>query len=1199
MELTKAQQQVIDTENMKMLVSASAGSGKTFVVTEKIIKSVVNDNIDIDSFLVLTFTNAAASELKERIKKGLYKGIENAKKNKDNVKAKFIHSQICKLQNANISTIHSFCLKIIKENFNYLNIDPLIKTLDEQKSYMLIIESLEEVIDTLYETEDENKKEIFLELLDIYGNENNLKDNILKAYYKYSGMLDKDEYFKNVKDMYCKLDESIGLEKLKFGEEIIKSIKDMAESLKYETDNLICNLPDEKEYLSRKEIMESISFCLNKITKSSTYDELVVLIDNLSNQKSLPPRPIIDEEIKEKISNMKKKVKTFCDSIKKICYKPSIDVISDLKTTYRYIEFLSKIVENLDSVYSLKKSDIYSVDFSDYEHMAIKALEDETIREKYRTKFSKIYVDEYQDTSILQEKIIEMISTETNVVFVGDVKQSIYGFRNAFPFLFTSKYLEYVYVNDVKDEDKKCKVILTENFRSRKEVIDSINCIFSKLMEIDFGGTDYGKKEELVYGGLYEEKEIQNYKTELHIVEKEEKIESENEYAEDFDQITEIKGIERESIFVANRIRNLVDDKFKIYDTKNKVYKDIEYKDIVILMKSVQNKANVVQEVLKSKGIPSYTDTKEGFFKSDEISIIYSFLKILDNPLDDIAILSVMYSPIGRFNLDDIYMIKSTCKERIHIYDILIKSLDIIKDIGLKNKIYDFIMLLDKFRLYTNTYSIGDVISHIYSETKIYDLIGIETEEELKKMNYNSFLSIAYEFEAKESKGLNQFIKYIDSISKNSKSSDSPKIIGENENVVRIMTIHKSKGLEFPVVILMDTASKYNLDEKKDLLQIDNTYLGFNVLNKEYRITYPSIISTNIKRKIEEDIIKEEIRLLYVAMTRAKEKLIIFGNVNNYEKYINDICDFSNDSKIPYSIKINIKNHLKVILYALLNSKEQSSNFDIYIEKNKDIKELLNDVNSIEKYKSKKSIDEIKNTISNNKEKINDSIKEIYPQDIIEYKYINATKTKQKYSVSELKKNIKEEYSISNIRELIPEALSKNINATTYGTIFHKVIEKLFTDKNVKEKLHDAQFVDNAINKEVLKISEEFRTGIVRRLKNDICGLLNTQFIDIVNDSEQIYTELEFVLKSDLSDINELKMSEPTLVQGVIDMYIKTQKINIIIDFKTDIVYNDEQLVNRYKYQLYMYKSAVEKIKSETVDKVYIYSTVLNKLIQI
>lgn len=1208
MKLTSAQEKIININNKTMLVSASAGSGKTFVVTEKIIKEIVEDRIDIDSFLILTFTNLAASELKERIKKGLYRHFDTAKKNKDADLVKYIHNQISKLPNANISTIHSFCLKVIRENFNYLNIDPLVTTLEESKASIMINETLTEVLDGLYDIEDTTKKSIFFDILEIYGNEENLKNNLLNIYYKYKNMQDKDSYFESIENLYKTLDETKDLIDTDFGFDIVTSMKQKADLLIYEIQNILAMIPNQEEYLSRKEILEYMVFNLTKISKANTFNELLGINSSLKNVQNLPKKPEIDKKIKDLILISKKKVKIFTDYLSKIAYKDSKECIKDLKKTYPYIQFQVQIIKLVSESYELKKKSLAVIEFSDYEHLSLKALNNEAIRLKYREKYKKIYIDEYQDTSLLQEEIITKISKADNLVMVGDIKQSIYGFRNASPQLFETKYKEFKEIEELEKEQllvNKCKVLLSVNFRSRKEVIDSINDIFEKIMEKDFGSTNYTEKEKLGYANTYPEVDDTNYKTEIHIVENtaNEINNTEATKVEDIniiDAVEDIKKIEKESIFVAKRIQDLINNKFKIYDSKTQKSRDILYKDIVVLMRSTQNKANIVETVLKENNIPVYTDTKEGFFKSDEILLIYSFLKVLDNPFNDIAVVSIMFSAIGRFGLDEIYKIKESGKSKEYMYDILKKSNKMLKDSKLMQKVNDFIELLDRFTLYTNTYNVGKVISLLYEETKIYDLIGLEEENAIKKMNLDSFVKIAYDFEEKESKGIGEFIKYIAKISKSSKASESPKIIGENENVVRVMTIHKSKGLEFPVVILMNTASKYNINQNMDLLQIDPDYgLGFNVFEKDLKVTYPSIITKRIKQKQEEESLKEEIRLLYVALTRAKEKLIIFGSVNNYERYIEDIYDFSDYEKIPYSIKINIKNHLKCMLYSILNS--DMKNFDIIVHNSSSIKDTISKLNYSTTIKNDNNIFEDFEILAIQKSnKIKELVANIGKELEKKYNYKDTTRINQKYTVTGLKAEIVNESKQYNLETIKPNILVNEIDAASYGTLFHKTIQKLFSNKEYKTKIFDESYIQQIITQTLAVSRLKTEKKIKERLVADLKNLLLTEFADYIKHSVKVYSELEFVLKSNLSELDILSLEEETLIQGVVDMYIKTvDNKNIIIDFKTDFVTTDKELIDRYKYQLIIYKIAIERIKSVKIENMYIYSTNLKRLISV
>ena len=677
MELTNSQKLIITTKNKSLLVSASAGSGKTFVVVERIVDSIKAGK-DISKMLILTFTNAAASELKERIVKKLYDIKEEYLKAGDKENAKRIAKQISAVPASDVSTIHSFCLSTIRNNFYSLGIDPNVQTVEETKATLMLYEAIEEVLEEEYTFASDT----FTDILDMLGNEEMLVEMLLKLHKAMCNATNKEKWLNNITKTYSVSSDTVkDLVEIDFGYEVVKSIKNTLEIEIMNLERVIDKLDSVTDFETRKETLEKILAIVKRAYMKETFDEIYAMRDELTSLPQLPRKSVPDEELKNEVSAVRnsaaKKLKSI---VAKLIYKDSKGILEELNSSLVYANWYKDVVKRVDEKYSLVKKEKALIDFSDYEHLTLEALEDEETRKKYIEKFDEIYIDEYQDTSDIQETILMSIAKENNVIMVGDVKQSIYGFRNAAPELFSAKYarLEEIEVEGDKEELKEAKILLAQNFRSRKEVIDSTNEVFGKLMSESFGGASYGKKEELVLGAAYPLDE--GYKAELHIVEKdtdEEKYDhSESEEEEQSeDVVTDLTSLELEAGAIVNRIRELMSGDFKIYDLKKEEYRKCEYKDIVILMSKVEKTGAIVKNVLSKAGIPTYTDAKTGFYKSDEISLIISFLKILNNIEDDISLASVLYSIIGKFNLDELVKIRKG-NTKYSLYGSLNKYLD-------------------------------------------------------------------------------------------------------------------------------------------------------------------------------------------------------------------------------------------------------------------------------------------------------------------------------------------------------------------------------------------------------------------------------------------------------------------------------------------------------------------------------------------
>lgn len=1181
MELSQAQKQVIDTKGKSLLVSASAGSGKTFVVIQRIIESI-KQGADVSRLLVLTFTNAAASELKERLVSSLHSLKNEYFTIGDSKNAKRIAKQISRVPMSDISTIHSFCLNIIKNNFYSLGIDPNITTLDATKATIMLNEAINDVIEEQYDKSEEE----FLDMLDVLGNEENLLNTIYMMYLAYRNILDNEQWFEKVVQTY-NTKQGKDLSSTEFGQVIINSIKSRLKLLKLELEHMIDQLDSLDDFESRKDMLKVVLNNIDSAINTDTYDELYNFLPQLLNMPRLPSTKVTDEELKEQVRDLKTKIADEFKDIANIMYKDSTGIIRELNDSLKYINWYKIVIKEVDEKYTLAKKEKCCIDFSDYEHLAIKALQDENTRNKYIEKYDYIYVDEYQDTSNAQEAIIQKIAKENNVIMVGDVKQSIYAFRNAKPELFTNKYETLKEVDEAK-ESPIAKIILAQNFRSRKEVLDSTNDVFSELMSKDFGGARYEDKESLVYGEGYDCCLEQDYKTEINIIEKE----NEEEYSYDNDgdeqskdeQPSEdiqdgLENIELEAMYAAKRIRKLIDNKFQIYDLKKRQYRNIQYKDIVILLRTVEGKADKVGNILSKYDIPCFADSKTGFYKSEEITLITNFLKVMDNPYHDIALVSIMYSIIGKFTLDELAMLRHKNAQQ-PVIETLKHSKDTL-DAKLREKIQNFLELLERYKKYLRTYSISEMLLKLYNETGIYQALRIEKLGELKCANLDNFVQIISDFENSEATtSLYTLIKYLDVLKSKESAGDSPKLLGENEDVVRIMTIHKSKGLEFPVVILMNTAAKYNEQDTKDKLQFDDDLgIGIDIYNKEKGLTYPSIIKQAIKAKTKKVLRSEALRLLYVALTRAKEKLIIYGTVSSLDKYTSKMMEIQN-KETSELIASSYNSHLKCLLQVALK-KEQ--NFKLMRHK-------------AYNYDSPSTIEN--NIINRNKEKLFD-LKQAVKNYELEEDRVKVEELKSKLTTQPKVININKKYTVTELKkheidlgQLKPEVLSSKATGATYGTFIHSIIEHLdYNNIDSKSVLNTVENIACKLGVED-KISKHYVTNNILNM----CKNLDV----IISNAISIKNELEFVIKDKLEDVSGVEFEHPTLIQGVVDMYVVTREgKHIIIDFKTDRVEDKSELLDRYLVQLKVYKKAIELAYNVKVDGTYIYSFALSKLIEV
>ncbi len=1230
---TKEQKLAIDIKDKNILVSASAGSGKTAVLVERVISKVIDEHIDIDKILVVTFTNAAASELKQKLIKAINKEIK-----KDNQNY-FLKRQLDNIHRASITTIHSFCLEVIRSNFFKIDLDPSFNICDDINSKLLKSAAMIKVLEDEYRNYVEGEFGIY-NVLNIF---NSKDDELLKTLDKIYNYIQSFEFpfeFLKLSIEKYNLDKKLDLCQSDFGKEIYNNVIDSLEIIVYKLKDLRNKVSDnlEDDLIKIVEVLDDDIANLERCTKCSdkSFDMLFSNVDNIEI-KSMPRNRVRNVDLKDEVKNFRADIlRAEIKNIKKTIYGKSEVIIEDLNKTYPYLIYIYKLIANIDAEYTKQKREKNLIDFGDIEHLALNILLTKTdsgyIPSEtaiiYRNKFKEIYTDEYQDTSFTQEAILNSIAKTNNRFMVGDIKQSIYRFRQAMPEIFNSKYRAYINYEEINEDEmtvENTKVILAKNFRSRENVINSINYIFEKVMSYDLGDCDYEDKEVLQFGATrLKVNEANNYKTELNVLDT--KLDEDSSMYEDIDDetleyITELKNYEIEAKYIAKRVNDLVKKKeFKVYDEKEDTFRDIKYSDIVILLRGLKNKANILEDEFKSLEIPVFSDIETNIFDNDEIRLIISMLKIIDNPYQDIDMVAVLYSSIGKFTLDEIYMIKEYNKKE-YIYDNLLLLSKETKDVNLKEHTLKFLNMLNSLIAFSKSYSVAELLNKIYTETNIYLESFLLNNSNSSKINLDSLVVVAQKL---ENPSIYTYVNYVQMLREKTVSETAKaKVIGENDNVVKIMTIHKSKGLEFPIVILSDTSNKYNIKDMSAPVTLNYEYgLGMNVINEELFITYPSIIKEAIKSKEAKTLKAEELRMLYVALTRAKEKLIIYGSVTDIQKKLSSMYIIKDENdKIDSKVIYKNTSFLDNILCTLKDY--------INVKENKDVVESLFDIN-IHKVKESSSISNIlKNDITSNR--LNDVLLSAYEnknekekleiESMIEKLSYNINKkyhnennlaVPSRISVSRLKEENRDDITLnnSNIHSLVNEDVieyiddepivnkeekyampdcikgKENVTSVRKGTLIHFILEHLDFNK-VSTKKDISDFVNMLVKTGKIKEEEKKYINIKK-----ICEFLNSNIGIRIKNSRKVFKEAEFVYKNN-------KYSK-SIIQGVIDLYFENEDGSYtLVDFKTDNIIDKEEFVSRYKLQLDIYKDALAYINGYRIKNTYIYSFKLNDVIEV
>ena len=1233
MKWTNEQEQAIKENGSNILVAAAAGSGKTAVLVERIINKIINDNIDIDKLLVVTFTNAAASEMRERVLDAIYKKLEEDPENQN------LQRQITLLNKASICTIDSFCLEVVRNHFYELdNVSPNFRIGDITEIELLKQEVIEELFEKKYEEENEDFNKL-INTYTSYKDDTPLKEIILKIYNYIQSNPFPEKWLDEKIEMFNIKNSNIQKENINqqdfsvtiWGEELLKEIEE-------ELIDDITTLQDIEESLSYDPELDKF-----QQTIRNDIDALETLRKNLDNwDKAYEisqnisfvtwPRKKIESEIKEEAKAIRDDVKKKLNKIlDKILICDSEEAMQDIQDMYQILKKLQKIILEFQDEFSKRKREKNIVDFNDIEHFALKILlkdkdgkiEPTEVANKYKQKYSEIAIDEYQDSNLVQEYILKAVSKENNIFMVGDVKQSIYKFRQAMPELFLSKYETYK-TKENKKENDDLKIKLFKNFRSRKNVLDFTNLIFQDIMSNLLGDIEYDDEEYLNLGANYSSIE-QNLKTEINIINLKQDKDHENidELEENEEQQEKLEDVEIEARFVANKIKELIDNKFQVWDRNKNKYRNIEYKDIVVLLRSTFNIAPIYEQEIIRLDIPVFSDSSQEYLDSIEIQTIMSLLKIIDNPLQDIPLVTVLRSNIGKFTDDELVEIRLTDKYD-DFYTCMQKSKPNVTE-NLKIKIEQFFSNIEKWRKEQEYLALDELIWKIYIDTGYYNYVGLMPNGPLRQANLKMLFQRARQYETSNFKGLYNFINFIDKLKLSSGDLGTAKLIGENDNVVRIMSIHKSKGLEFPVVFLSSTGKQFNLmDLNQNILLHQEMGIGVKYIDYERQVQYDTLTKISMKNKILVETLSEEMRILYVALTRAKEKLFITGLSKDYEKEIEKIEQQVNryskcSAKINPILVKKYKRYLDWIMLVYQYEKDTISELvDFYIWNRSDLIKSFENTNNneIEVIKTLQDQEVDQNNIKRIEKTLNWSydyesstiiptktsvtkIKQMQNEDFLE-PTLDTVLIKENNADSEAMKINDEEIKIAENTLPEPQFLREDeenkITSAQKGTLVHLCLQKLdekkeYTMDSVKELIEDL------LSKQIITKKE---AEVISPYK--ILAFTKSTIWEELKFAKQIEKEKPFYINIPAKEVYGQEVDDDILVQGIIDLYyINENDELVLVDYKTDYVQKgkEDELIHKYTKQLELYKNALESALNRKVDKIYIYSVYLEKELKV
>ncbi len=1219
MHYTDDQWKVITTHDRDLLVAAAAGSGKTAVLVERIIGMISDEAhpVDVDRLLIVTFTKAAAAEMRERI------GSAIAKKVQENPENRHLRRQEALLHNAQITTIDSFCSFILKNNFNDIGLDPDFRTMEEGEKKLMLQDSMAEILEEFYAGGEED----FYHVVEAYcpdGREENLERVILKLYDYSRSCSFPEEWLQECMHNY-EVDTIEELRRTSWMQEVMNYAMTIGTGIRrlLEEGLELAQMPEgpkRYENIFRTDLEEA-----EKLTQCNTYDEIRAVL----NRWEWGRMPTVkdtecDVALKDRAKSNRDCAKNSVAKLKNELFADSEEtVLADMRICRELVSVLVRLTLALGERFAQKKRSRKLIDFSDMEHDALRILvrRDEngtlvptdTARE-YQEYFHEIIVDEYQDSNQVQEDLLRSISStfreggRPNMFMVGDVKQSIYRFRLARPEIFMEKYRRFT-----PDGERERKIELSCNFRSRREVLDSVNDVFRRIMIPGVGNVEYDDRAALNYGANYPDPEEKNtYKTEYILL--------------DGDGLEGKTARETEAQYVALRIRDIV-GRLDVLDKENGLRK-ARYSDIAILLRKGKGLADTYHSVLTENHIPAHVQSSCGYFDALEVRTLLNMIKVLNNPYQDIPLFGVMRSLFGGFTDDEIAVLRAGRRE--HLYTTLRnaaqdpffdgperKQIENAVDItSIKEKAAALLDRIDRYREMALFQPIHQLLRIMVRETHYKDYLAVQPNGEQCIANVEMLIEMAVKFDASSYHGLFRFVQYIDQLVKYEIESGEPSILDENADVVHIITIHKSKGLEYPVCFLCGTGSEFNLRDTQQAVLMDvDLGIATKMIDVERRLTADSLYRRMMAERAEQEAIGEEIRVLYVAMTRAREKLIITGTPSKWKPKTEEILDKQAQNAgrgKPFDTMqvVEMKSYMKMLLTAIsygcdtIDFKEINHQDLVAMQTRQEVVEAgaYTWIHTLRQRAMQGEPADV-----NLYDSLRERFGKTYSHPELERLYVKA-------SVSDLKqKHIleldgqresgevrmfeadTEEKTDSMFEESIPRFLreEEEVAGTTRGTAYHRVLELL--------DLAEATSVEQICTQMRRMVECNRMDASYYDLVNPkkICHFAKSSLADRMLAAEKlgrIWREQPFVFGLPADEVDaSFPREEMVIIQGIIDVYFEEEDGLVVVDYKTDRIGRPQDLADRYRVQIDYYTRALEQMTGKPVKERILYSLYLQE----
>lgn len=1231
---TEDQWKAIMARNKNILVAAAAGSGKTAVLVERIIQNIlsVEHPVQVDELLVVTFTNASAAEMRHRIGEALEAALIRDPDSRN------LRKQLSLLNKASISTLHSFCLDVIRKYYYLIDLDPGFRIADGTESQLL----RDEVIDELFESEYGKKdNEAFFTLVDTFTSDRSdaALQEIVSVIYDFSRSNPlPEQYLHSIVSMYdvgvnTKLEDLPFVEALLFDIELqLEGAREMIEKALEVTKLPGGPAPKAENFINDLQVIDTL-IAAGKDSWATLYEAMQTV--SFTRAKTVRGDEFL-KELTDKASDLRKKARDKIQKLKDELFsrKPE-SYLRDMQEMKPVIESLTKLTQAFHERFTAIKREKGLVDYADLEHYTLEILTDGVTAEgeiqpsevalSYRSLFKEVFVDEYQDVNMVQETILKLVSKDAdpdgNRFMVGDVKQSIYRFRLAEPHLFLGKYNRFT----ADGSRFGLRIDLAKNFRSRKEVLDGTNFLFKQMMGVKVGEIEYDEAAELRIGAPYPI--VEPYPIELVLIDQQAAVtnhEAEEEDSAEADELdpAELEASQLEARVMAAKVKELISSGTPVYNPKTKSERPLMYRDVVILLRSMTWAPQIMEE-FKQQGIPIYANLSTGYFEATEVAIMLSLLRVIDNPAQDIPLASVLRSPIVGLNEEDMAKIRIHHKKGSYwdAVSAFYQKRQTRAEDELDSKLLPFYINLERWRSLARQGSLSELIWQLYRDTRFYDFVGGLPGGKQRQANLRAFYDRARQYEETSFRGLFRFLRFIERMRERGSDLGAARALGEQEDVVRVMTIHSSKGLEFPVVFVAGLARNFNMRDLGKTYMLDKEY-GFaaKYVNVKKRITYPSLPQLAFKRKKKIELLAEEMRVLYVALTRAKEKLYLIGSIKDAPKRMDQWQDSAanNEWLLKDFERAGARSYLDWIGPALtrhrdFNQYTAGGMNELLISEEianhpstwKIVQRTAEEIKMQEVSEESVEVDFLQKVQQSQHVPVHSpQASEVQARFLWKYAFEDASIHRSKQSVSEIKrqKEISDEYSGTDLVQHFKKAISsrprfmqeKSLSPAERGTALHLIMQHVDL----------SQPVNSATVQELLERMVE-RDLLTEEQKKVVDPQLISRFFEStlgkrMIQAEKIQREVPFTLSINAKEIYPAWKGEdePVFIQGVIDCIFEDEEGLVLVDYKSDGISDRfkggfEQarstLEDRYRIQIQLYTKAIEQIWKRKVNARYLF----------